>query len=156
MNRVLPMNRILNNHLEKCIRKTTLALNIIAFTCGAIFSAALVAALIGLINATEQARAGMLIAVAIAVLFVAGSYGVFWHSQRVKKKLHHIFFVAPHSVDRMEAKVIVHPPLVTYVFHFYAPSPIKMVGINVPGEAIFNDLQRMLPVHFPNAKYEKS
>jgi hypothetical protein len=152
----LPMNRVLKDHLDKCIRKTTHSLNLIAYICGAIFGVALIAALFGLINATAETSAGMWFAVFLTLLPVAGSYGVYWHSQRIKKKLHHIFFVDPHAVNRIEAKTIIHLPFITYMFHFYAPAPVKMVGINVPSEAIFSDLQKMLPAHFSNAKYDKA
>jgi len=101
--------------------------------------------------AAPKVNGGMLAGLAIVALFVAGGYAVFAHAERIQKRLHHVFFVAPEQVVKIDAKVFQNGPLMHYMFHFHSPKPTKVVGISVPDQTTFDTLRSLLPQHFPNA-----
>jgi hypothetical protein len=101
--------------------------------------------------AAPKINGGMMIGLGIVFLFIAGSYAVFAHADRVQKRLHHVFFVAPDQVVKIDAKVFQNGPLMHYMFHFHSQKPTKRVGINVPNQTTFEALRSLLPQHFFNA-----
>ncbi len=101
--------------------------------------------------ATPKFTGGMLIGLATIASFVVGSYAVFAHADRIQKRLHHVFFVAPQEVVKIDAKVFYNGPLTSYMIHLHSKSPTKVVGISVPDQATFDTLRAVLPRHFSNA-----
>jgi hypothetical protein len=115
---------------------------------GFVFLAAVYSAL-----AAPKFTGGIAIGLGIVALFVLGSYAVFAHADHVQKRLHHVFFVAPEQVVKIDAKVFQNGPLMHYMFHFHSLKPTKRVGINVPDQNTFEKLRSLLPEHFKNATY---
>jgi hypothetical protein len=140
----------LKQHLDVCFRRTTNALRWIGLICTAFFAIVFLFAVYSALSA-PQMNAGIFIGLGIVALFVAGSFAVYAHAERVQKRLNHVFFVAPEKVFKIDAKVIQSGPMINYMFHLHSSKPVKMVGINVPNQATFDALRSLLPQHFPNA-----
>lgn len=144
------MNPALKELLEPCFRRTTSALRWMGLIFTAFFGVVFLIALYSVL-AAPKVNNGMLIGLGIVALFVAGGYAVFAHADRIQKRLHHVFFIAPEQVVKIDAKVFQNGPLTNYMFHFHSPKPTKVVGISVPDQATFDTLRSLLPQHFPNA-----
>jgi hypothetical protein len=144
------MNPSLNALLVPCFRRTTGALRWMGLIFTAFFGIVFLAALYSVLVA-PKINGAMLIGLGIVAAFVAGGYAVYAHAERVQKRLHHVFFVAPEQVVKIDAKVFQNGPLLSYMIHLYSPKPAKTVGINVPNKVIFEQLRSLLPAHFPNA-----
>jgi hypothetical protein len=144
------VNPTLQELLEPCFRRTTSALRWMGLIFTAFFGVVFLIAVYSVL-AAPKINGGMMIGLGIAFLFVAGSYAVFAQADRVQKRLHHVFFVAPEQVVKIDAKVFQNGPLMQYMFHFHSMKPTKRVGINVPNQATFDALRTLLPQHFPNA-----
>jgi hypothetical protein len=144
------MNPNLKALLEPCFRRTTSALRWMGLIFSVFFGVVFLIALYSVL-AAQKINGGMLIGLGIVALFVAGSYTVFAHADRVRKRLHHVFFVAPEQVVKIDAKVFQNGPLMHYMFHFHSTKPTKVVGINVPDQSTFDALRTLLPQHFSNA-----
>jgi phosphatidylserine synthase len=146
------MNATLQQHLEICFRRTTQSLRWIGLICIAIFAIVFLVAMYSTLSA-PKIDSGMFIGLAVVAAFMAGSYAVYAHAERIQKRLHHVFFVAPEQVVRIDAKVFRNGPIMSYMFHFHSQKPTKVVGINVPNETTFDALRALLPKHFSNATY---
>jgi hypothetical protein len=147
---VFEMNSNLNALLEPCFRRTTGALRWMGLIFTAFFGIVFLAALYSVLVAPKIDGA-MMVGLGIVAAFTAGGYAVYAHADRVQKQLHHVFFVAPEQVVKIDAKVFQNGPLLSYMIHFYSPKPAKRIGISVPNKAIFDQLRSLLPAHFPNA-----
>ncbi|TAG05494.1 MAG: hypothetical protein EAZ43_03165 [Betaproteobacteria bacterium] len=144
------MNVTLQQYLEVCFRRTTQSLRWIGLICIAIFAIVFLAAAYSILS-SPKIHSGMFIGLGVIAAFMAGSYAVYAHAERIQKRLHHVFFVAPEQVVKIEAKVFQNGPVMSYMFHFHSSKPPKVVGISVPNEAMFDSLRSLLPQHFPNA-----
>ncbi len=144
------MNPALKQHLDVCFRRTTNSLRWIGLICTAFFAIVFLAAVYSALSAPEM-NAGIFVGLAFAALFVAGSFAVYAHAERVQKRLNHVFYVAPDKVFKIDAKVFQSGPVMSYMFHFHSPKPVKLVGINVPNQKMFESLRTLLPQHFQNA-----
>jgi DMSO reductase anchor subunit len=144
------MNATLQQHLEICFRRTTQSLRWIGLICMAVFAVVLLATVYSILSA-PKIHSGMFIALAVIAAFMAGSYAVYAHAERIQQRLHHVFFIAPEQVVKIDAKVFQNGPLTSYMFHFHSPKPAKLVGISVPNQAMFDALRTLLPQHFRNA-----
>ncbi|HPG61432.1 MAG TPA: hypothetical protein PK586_05450 [Casimicrobium sp.] len=146
------MDAKLQHHVEVCIRRTTQSLRSIGLICGAIFAIVFLFAVYAVLMSPELER-GMVVGLLVIATFVGASYALHAHSDRVQKRLRHVFYVAPEKVVKIEAKVIQRGPVVGYMFHLHSPKPTKMVGISVPNQPMFDALRASLPMHFANATY---
>jgi drug/metabolite transporter (DMT)-like permease len=147
------MNATLQQHLEICFRRTTQSLRWIGLICIAVFAIVFLVAVYSIFSAPKM-DSGMFVGLAVIAAFMAGSYAVYAHAERIQKRLHHVFFVAPGQVVRIDAKVFQTGPIMSYMFHFHSQKPAKVVGISVPNQASFDALRTLLPQHFPNATYK--
>ncbi|TAG45210.1 MAG: hypothetical protein EAZ30_16045 [Betaproteobacteria bacterium] len=144
------MNVTLQQHLEVCFRRTTQSLRWIGLICIGVFAITFIVALYSILS-SPKINSGMFIGLGVIAVFMAGSYAVYAHAERIQKRLHHVFFIAPDQVVKIDAKVFQNGPITSYMFHFHSPKPAKVVGISVPNEAMFDSLRALLPQHFPNA-----
>jgi DMSO reductase anchor subunit len=144
------MNPTLQQHLEVCFRRTTQSLRWIGVICIAVFAIVFLAAVYSILSA-PKIHDGMFIGLAIIAVFMGGSYAVYAHAARIQKRLHHVFFVAPEQVVKIDVKVFQNGPITSYMFHFHSQKPAKTVGISVPNQATFDALRTLLPQHFRNA-----
>jgi hypothetical protein len=143
------MDPSLKQHLDICFRRTTNALRWIGLICTAFFAVVFLFVVYSVLSAPKL-HGGMVVGLAIAAAFVAGSYAVYAHADRVERRLHHVFFDAPEAVFKIDAKVFHNGPLTHYMFHLHSPKPTKLVGINVPSQSTFDALRVLLPQHFRN------
>ncbi len=144
------MDPTLQQYLDICFRRTTNALRWIGLILTAFFAIVFLFAVYSVLAAPKM-HGGMFIGLAIVGVFVAGSFAVYAHAERVRKRLHYVFYEAPEKVFKIDAKVIQSGPMTNYMFHLHSPKPVKMVGINVPNQATFDALRSLLPQHFHNA-----
>lgn len=146
----MDMNPILKSLLEPCFKRTTGALRWMGLIFTAFFGVVFLIAVYSVL-AAPKVNGGMMIGLGIVALFVAGGYAVYAYADRIQKRLHHVFFVEPEKVVKIDAKIFQNGPLTSYMFHFHSPKPTKRVGINVPDQATFEQLRTLLPQHFANA-----
>jgi hypothetical protein len=144
------MNATLQQHLEVCFRRTTQSLRWIGLICIAIFVIVFLAAVYSILS-SPKIHSGMFIGLGVIAVFMAGSYAVYAHAERIQKRLHHVFFVAPEQVVKIDAKVFQNGPVTSYMFHFHSPKPAKVVGMSVPNQTMFDALRTLLLQHFRNA-----
>lgn len=144
------MNPTLHQYVDICVRRTTNSLRWIGTVLAAFFAVVFLVATYSMFAATKM-TSGMFVGLVIIAACAGSGYAVIAHAERVQKRLEHVFFEAPEKVFKIEAKVSQNGPITSYMFHLHSPKPVKLVGISVPSQAMFNALRELLPQHFPNA-----